>query len=206
MRQVVAQFWQAQISPKISQWLRPYFEAYLQAVLCPDLSGESSNQSSDQLELQPYFNAYLQAAIAQGQLDRQIQAVILNHYLVFGDPQRLHLAATCVVNNALFNLASGTVTVQDHVFFGHHVSLITGSHDYQKFATDRMQAFPSQGNDIVIEAGAWIGSNVTVLGPCQIGQHAVIAAGAVVRGDIAPYVMAAGVPAKPIKSLAPPSN
>ncbi len=50
------------------------------------------------------------------------------------------------------------------------------------------------GNDV------WIGDRVTILAGCRhIGNGAVIAAGAVVTRDVAPYTIVAGVPAKPLR-------
>src|SRR5215204_3131330 len=53
--------------------------------------------------------------------------------MVYGDPARLHIAPTAVVNNALFNLSSGEITVGDYAFFGHNVSVLTGTHDWTTF-------------------------------------------------------------------------
>ena len=53
--------------------------------------------------------------------------------------------------------------------------------------------------DIVIGSDVWIGHGVTILSGTTIGVGAVIGAGAVVRGDIPPYAIAVGVPAKVIK-------
>ena len=60
---------------------------------------------------------------------------------------------------------------------------------------------PSGGRDIVIHEGAWLASNVTILGPCQIGEHAVVAAGAVVVDDVRPYTVVGGVPARTLASV-----
>lgn len=65
-----------------------------------------------------------------------------------------------------------------------------------------MEDYPREGNYIVIEEGAWIASNVTVLGPCKIGKHSVVAAGAVVKGDVPSYHIVAGIPAKIVKKIA----
>lgn len=53
-----------------------------------------------------------------------------------------------------------------------------------------------QDNPLVIGHDVWIGDRVTVLSGCrQIGNGAVIAAGAVVTRDVPPYAIVAGVPA-----------
>ena len=118
--------------------------------------------------------------------------------LVFGDPSRLTLAPTAVVNNALINTVSGTVIVEDFAFFGHNVSILTGTHDIAAIGQARLLGVPASGRDVIIRTGAWVASNATVLGPCVIGEHAVVAVGAVVIGDVAPYTIVGGVPAQVI--------
>jgi maltose O-acetyltransferase len=51
--------------------------------------------------------------------------------------------------------------------------------------------------------GSWIGANVTILPGVTIGKDCVIGAGAVVTSDCAPNTVYAGVPARPIRMLAP---
>ncbi len=53
---------------------------------------------------------------------------------------------------------------------------------------------------IVVEDHVWIGMNVTILKGVTIGEGSIIAAGSVVTRDIPPHCMAAGVPAKVIKT------
>ncbi len=53
------------------------------------------------------------------------------------------------------------------------------------------------GNDV------WIGANSLVLSGVKIGDGAIIAAGAVVSRDIPPYSIAAGVPARVLRSRFP---
>lgn len=56
----------------------------------------------------------------------------------------------------------------------------------------------SKGN-IVIGDDVWIGYGATILSGINIGQGAIIAAGAVVANDVPPYSIVGGVPAKIIK-------
>jgi acetyltransferase-like isoleucine patch superfamily enzyme len=110
--------------------------------------------------------------------------------------QRLHIAPTTSLNDAVLNVMSGTITIEEHAFFGHGVSLLTGSHDPSRRGADRMFKIDREGRDIVIETGAWLASNVTVVAPCRIGAHAVVAAGAVVLSDVAPGEIVGGIPAQ----------
>ena len=69
---------------------------------------------------------------------------------------------------------------------------------------DRDIPIRSQGNvseKVLIEDDVWIGAGVKVLRGVTIGRGSVIAAGTVVTQDIPPYTLAAGIPAKIIRSI-----
>lgn len=135
-------------------------------------------------------------------VDRQIEHHLLQCHHIYGGPaDKIAIAPTAVVNNALFNVSSGCIKIEEMVSFGHNVCLLTGRHDLNKRGADRQNTWCSSGCDIIVRKGAWIASNVTIVGPADIGEDAVIAAGAVVRGTIPAAVLAAGVPAKVIKEL-----
>lgn len=56
-------------------------------------------------------------------------------------------------------------------------------------------------SSIIIEDNVWIASKVTILKGVTIGEGAVVAAGAVVTKNVPPFTVAAGVPAKIIKTI-----
>ena len=58
---------------------------------------------------------------------------------------------------------------------------------------------PSTAGDVTIGPDVWIGTGVTVLSGVTIGPGAVVATGAVVVGDVPPYTLVAGVPARVIR-------
>jgi acetyltransferase-like isoleucine patch superfamily enzyme len=60
---------------------------------------------------------------------------------------------------------------------------------------------PIPGAPIRIGSRAWIGFNALILKGVQIGEGAVVAAGSIVTHDVAPYMVVAGNPARPIKQL-----
>jgi glycosyltransferase involved in cell wall biosynthesis/carbonic anhydrase/acetyltransferase-like protein (isoleucine patch superfamily) len=126
--------------------------------------------------------------------------------LIYGDPARLHIASTAVLNNALFNLSSGEITVGEYAFFGHNVSVLTGTHDWTKFGAERQVAVPTSGRDVVIEEGAWISSNAIIVAPCRIGAHAVVGVGSLVLKDVAPYTIVAGNPARVLRTIPRPED
>jgi acetyltransferase-like isoleucine patch superfamily enzyme len=125
----------------------------------------------------------------------------LYRYRVHGRLERLHIDPTAIVNNALFNVSGGDITIGEYAFFGHEVAVLTGTHDITKFGRQRQTTFPRSGRDVVIEEGVWVASHAMVLGPVRIGRHAVVAAGSLVLDDVAPYTVVAGRPAKVIKKI-----
>ena len=126
--------------------------------------------------------------------------------LVYGDPTRLHISPTAVVNNALFNLSSGEITVGEYAFFGHNVSVLTGTHDWTKFGAERQVAVPKTGRDVVIEEGVWVSSNAVIVAPCRIGAHAVVGVGSLVLGDVESYTVVAGNPARVLRTIPRPGE
>jgi acetyltransferase-like isoleucine patch superfamily enzyme len=135
----------------------------------------------------------------------RLRWLLLRNYLVSGaDKSRLKISEKAEVANTFFNVSSGSITVEDHVLFGYNVCVLTGTHDYNQFEESRMWSIPSQGRDVVIKKGAWVCTNSTIIGPCTIGEHAVVAAGSLVNRDVPPYTIVAGVPAKVIKTITPP--
>lgn len=91
------------------------------------------------------------------------------------------------------------VTIEKDVFTGHDVMLLTGGHDYTLFGEDRKRV--GAGGPITVREGVWIASRATIIGPCEIGKHSVIGAGAVVSKDIPEYQVWGGNPARFIKDI-----
>jgi acetyltransferase-like isoleucine patch superfamily enzyme len=104
------------------------------------------------------------------------------------------------MNNTLFNTSSGHISVGEYAFAGHDVSVITGTHDHHQLLKQRFRGYPESGRDIVIGAGVWLGSGAIILGPCTIGDHAIVAAGAVIKpgSQVSAGAIFGGNPAKQI--------
>lgn len=139
-------------------------------------------------------------------IDLHIRRHLLFRKIVFGDPGRVSIAGSAALNNALLNVKSGRIVIGEHVFCGHNVCLLTGTHDVEAPMHLRKTAIPTEGRDIIVGPGAWLASNTTILGPCVIGEMAVVAAGALVIGDVPPYAIVGGVPARIIGNVPRPAE
>jgi len=69
----------------------------------------------------------------------------------------------------------------------------------------RIEELPYKG-DTVIGNDVWIGYNALIMPGVKVGDGAIIAAGSVVTGDIDPYAIVGGNPAKIIKKRFPPET
>ena len=115
------------------------------------------------------------------------------------------------INNAVGDVVIGDCTriglhntIIGPVSIGHHVNLAQGvtvtalNHNYAD-ATRRIDEQGVTTKPVTIADDVWIGAGAVVLPGVTIGQHAVVAAGAVVTNDVPEFCLVGGVPAKIIK-------
>ena len=93
---------------------------------------------------------------------------------------------------------NGTVIIGDNFHSGIECMMITQNHDY-----DDGSAIPYGDKyhlkTINIGDNVWLGNRVTLVGDLNIGEGAIVAAGAVVVKDVPPLAIVGGNPAKIIK-------
>jgi len=104
---------------------------------------------------------------------------------------------------------SDRVYIGRYCSFAYDVKIIaSGEHDYRAVANFPFYAhFLKKGierdtftkGEVRIGNDVWIGARATILSGVEIGDGAVVAAGAVVTKNIPPYAIVGGVPAKLIK-------
>ena len=135
--------------------------------------------------------------------------IVLGHGTVFMDVPALSggkqsistllFGNDCFINiECVFDL-SAEIQIQDNVYLGHRVMLITSKHD---FSESEQRGGVLTGEAISIESGAWVGAGSIILPGVTIGQGAVIAAGSVVSKDVLANTIVGGVPAKFIRDIA----
>jgi maltose O-acetyltransferase len=118
-----------------------------------------------------------------------------------GEPSDLlTIGSDSVVTGPLQIDFGAPVEIGDHVYIGHDVLLLTVDHD---IGPTEQRCGPHLRLSIKVGSGTWIGSRVTVLPGVQIGEGAVIAAGATVVRDVEPNTLVGGVPARLIRELEP---
>ena len=110
--------------------------------------------------------------------------------VVIGDHTRIGLHNTII----------GPVTIGNHVNLAQGINVKSLNHNFD----DPEKRIDEQGvstTHVTIGDDIWIGANAVVLPGVTIGNHSVVAAGAVVTKDVPPHSLVAGVPAKVIKQI-----
>lgn len=112
---------------------------------------------------------------------------------------RLRIGNWCRLNfGCVFDLGA-RITIDDCVNIGHQVMILTTTHRVssgERRADDLHVLSP-----VTIGRGAWLGSRCTILPGITIGERSIIAAGSVVRQDVPPDTLVAGVPARITREL-----
>jgi len=94
--------------------------------------------------------------------------------------------------------SGSTVRLGKHVLVAAYTYLVGGDHEYQRTDTPVLyQGRVSRG--IEVDDNVWLGAHVVIADGVRVGRDAIIGAGAVVTGEIPPFHIAAGVPAKVIR-------
>ncbi len=110
-----------------------------------------------------------------------------------GAMNRIRIGEHCSIPYYAFFVAGDSISIGNHVVFGHAVELYTSDHDPDDPAFSRRDA------PIEIHDRAWIGSRVLILKGVTIGEGAVVAAGSVVTRNVPPFTIVGGNPARVIR-------
>jgi len=112
------------------------------------------------------------------------------------------VGARCKISSHTF-ICDG-VEIHDEVFVGHGVVFVN---DKVPRATNDDGALQTAGDwtllRVVVRRGASIGSGAVILGGVEIGERAVVGAGAVVTRDVAADGVVVGNPARPLARNVP---
>ena len=115
-------------------------------------------------------------------------------YTDFG--KNITIGRDVFINSGCHFQDQGGIEIGDGTLIGHNVVLATINHDLNPAKNRKNYYAP-----IKIGAHVWIGSNATILPGVTIGDHAVVAAGAVVTQDVPAMTVVGGVPAKVLKVI-----
>lgn len=101
-----------------------------------------------------------------------------------------------VMSRGVHVVAFAGIRIGAGTMIGEYASIRDANHQFRD-ASDLRDA-PHDARRVTIGSNVWIGRGAIVLPGVQIGDRAVIGANAVVTRDVAPDIVVAGVPARPL--------
>lgn len=114
----------------------------------------------------------------------------------------LRIGRRCFIGDqCLFDLAN-RIELHDEVTLAERVTVLT--HTNVGYADHPLQPyFPAFQAPVIIERGAFVGVNATIMPGVRIGECAFVAAGSLVREDVPAWHVVGGVPARVLRAVQP---
>lgn len=117
------------------------------------------------------------------------------------DTGRIVIGGGSLLNLGVMVAAVGRVEIGEHCMLANGCLLTDGNHRFDDL--DRpvpWQGFTTTG-PTVLGDNVWLGANVVVTGGVRIGRRSVIGANSVVTADVPEFSVAAGAPARVLRTI-----
>ena len=120
--------------------------------------------------------------------------------VIIDNISELQIGNNVSLNSYCYLIASGGITIGNNVSIAHHSSIVAESHTWDDVTIPICynKLIPTP---VVIEDDVWVGCGVRIIGPAHIRNRTIIAAGAVVKGELDTHKIYGGIPAKVIKTI-----
>ena len=170
----------SKIRKRIPQRIKDVKDEWISSIIWFSLNNIFSSFPSQTIRIM--FLRYMGAHIAKG-------AAVYGG-CEYRNPAGLTIGlGSSIGHRALLDARKG-LTIGKNVTLATEVMIWSLQHDYNDLN------FASIGGPVVIGDYAWLGSRCLILPNVIIGEGAVVAAGAVVTKNVAPYTIVGGIPAK----------
>lgn len=148
----------------------------------------------------PHGNAL--RMLREGRLTIGAHAYLEPGVWITSDTGRISIGAGTLLNLNVMVAAVERVEIGDHCMLANGCVVTDGDHRFDDPDTPvPWQGFTSNG-PVVIGDNVWLGAHAVVTSGVTIGRRSVIGANSVVTGDIPPYSIAAGAPARVLNTIA----
>ena len=97
------------------------------------------------------------------------------------------------------------IIIEDDVLMGPCVYISAANHNFHSVESSIIDQGYSPSTPVILRRGCWIGANAIILPGVEIGENSVVGAGSVVTRPVPPRVVAAGNPARVIRSIDGPA-
>ncbi|MBV8462900.1 MAG: acyltransferase [Acidimicrobiales bacterium] len=108
------------------------------------------------------------------------------------------IGSRCLIGRGSHVVGHWEIVIGDDIQTGPYVYITDQNHTFDDPVVPIGRQWPTEA-PVRIGSGSWLGANAVILPGTQIGEHVVVAAGAVVRGEVPDRCVVAGVPARIVK-------
>lgn len=113
---------------------------------------------------------------------------------------KLSFSNNVIIGYNFTALVANTISIGSNTIFASNVSLISENHGIEVETTVPYYAQKLSTGPIAIGEGCWLGQNVIILPNVTIGDKCIIGSNSVVTKNIPSFSIAAGMPARVIKT------
>lgn len=147
-----------------------------------------------------YINDYSCLSIGNNvTIGKDSRFLIIHQYHGGNYNPSIKIGNNCTIENRFSILCAAPVKIGNHALIASDVLITSENHGINPEETDSYGTTMLDAKPISIGNGVWIGEKVTIMPGIEIGDRAIVAAGAVVTKTVKPYTIVAGIPAKEIK-------
>ncbi|MFF8831583.1 acyltransferase [Streptomyces sp. NPDC015131] len=118
--------------------------------------------------------------------------------LDLGPDPVLTLGNGVVLGRGSHVVADAPVTIGADTFCGPYVYITSTNHSYDDPHEPVGRQWP-RSEPVAIGPGCWLGTGAVILPGARLGRNVVVAAGAVVRGEVPDHAVVAGAPARVVR-------
>ncbi len=104
----------------------------------------------------------------------------------------------CRIGRGSHIVGHWSLEIGDDIQTGPYVYITDQNHSYLDPVLPVGRQWPVEAG-VRIGSGSWLGANAVILPGAELGEHVVVAAGAVVRGIVPARTVVAGVPARVVR-------
>lgn len=115
----------------------------------------------------------------------------------FGNGSRIRVGNNSAISDRTWIL--GEVTIGENVMMAPEVVILTYNHGFDRLDIPMIQQGVTEIKPVVIGNDVWIGARVMIMPGVRIGDHAILAAGAIITRDVPEWAIMGGNPAKVIR-------
>ena len=147
------------------------------------------------------------SALREGRLEIGAQTVFEpGVWITAPDQARVRIGSGCFLNLGVMVASMALVEIGDHCMFANGCFISDAAHRFDDPELPvPWQGFTTKGPTRVGD-NVWCGAGVVITSGVTVGRRSVIGANSVVTQDIPPYSIAAGAPARVIRSIPRPDG